>query len=167
MIDSLARYLRQPEYIHVLINPLPIYGLAVGLTGLLVALFLRSRQAQIATLAIVFLSAASAWPVFEFGEQASDRVLSMSDEQGQAWLETHQHRAERFIYFFYALALVSLIAIVGPIKFPKFSLTLALLTFAFGLVALGMGGYIASAGGKIRHREFRTGPPPEEVQKHE
>ena len=31
MIDAILRDLRQPEYIHVLINPLPVYGLAMGL----------------------------------------------------------------------------------------------------------------------------------------
>ena len=29
-----------------------------------------------------------------------------------------------------------------------------------GVVTLGIGGYIAYAGGKIRHREFRNVPPP-------
>ncbi len=47
MIDAILRDLRQPEYIHVLINPLPVYGLAMGLLGLIVAFFLRSRPAQI------------------------------------------------------------------------------------------------------------------------
>ncbi|MEY2485519.1 MAG: hypothetical protein QOH39_1167 [Verrucomicrobiota bacterium] len=162
MIDALIRDFRQPEYLHVLINPLPIYGLAVGLIGLLIALFLRSRSAQIATLAIVFLSALSAWPVFELGEQSYDRVLSMADEDGRAWLEAHQHRADRLIYFFYALAIVSAVAIALPLKLPKSGLILALLTLFLGLCVLGMGGYIAYAGGKIRHREFRNVPPPKE-----
>ena len=30
MIDILLRDLRQPEYIHVLINPLPLYGLVIA-----------------------------------------------------------------------------------------------------------------------------------------
>src|SRR4029077_20781829 len=102
-------------------NPLPIYGLGVGLIGLLIALFLRSRPAQIATLAIVLFSAASAWPVFEFGEQAYDRVLSMTDEPGQAWLEEHKDRAEDLIYLFYALRGVSDVASGAPIKMPKYS----------------------------------------------
>ena len=57
MMDLLTRLSRQPEYIHVLINPLPIYGLSMGLLGLLIALFLRNRGAQIATLVIVLISA--------------------------------------------------------------------------------------------------------------
>ena len=114
MIDTLLRDLRQPEYIHVLINPLPIYGLAMAWVGLIVSLFLRSRRAQIATLAIVLISAVSAWPVYALGQQSYDRVLSMADSDGQAWLDEHQDRAEDLIYFFYALALLSAVAIVAP-----------------------------------------------------
>jgi hypothetical protein len=163
MIDAVIRDLRQPEYIHVLLNPLPVYGLAVALIGLLIAIFLRSRRGQIVTLALVLMSSAMAWPVAEFGERASDRVLSMSDNDGQAWLKAHEHRADRFVPFFYVLAGVSLTAIVLPIKFPKSSLLLAVVTLFFGFVVLGMGGYIAYAGGKIRHREFRNVPPPKEA----
>ena len=160
MIDTLLRDLRQPEYIHVLINPLPIYGLAMAWIGLIIALILRSRRAQITALAIVLISAASAWPVFEFGEQGYDPVLSMSDENGQAWLEAHKDRAETLIYYFYALAVLSAAAIAVPIKWPKSSLPFAIVVILFGAVVLGMGGYIAYAGGKIRHREFRNVPPP-------
>ncbi|HEY4284566.1 MAG TPA: hypothetical protein VGM62_16005 [Chthoniobacterales bacterium] len=160
MIDALIRDFRQPEYLHVLLNPLPIYGLAVGLLGLFIALILRSRHGQIATLAIILFSAGMAWPVFELGERSYDRVLSMSDEDGRAWLAAHQHRADRLIYFFYALAIVSLAAIVVPMIYPRSSLGLVLVTLLLGFVVLGMGAYIARAGGKIRHREFRNGPPP-------
>src|SRR5437660_6721192 len=151
---------RQPEYVHVLINPLPIYGLTMGWIGLIVAFFLRSRRAQIATLVIVLISAAAAWPVYEFGEQAEDRVISLADADGQAWLAEHKDRAEDLIYFFYALALLSAAAIAAPMKWPRSSVPLFIVVILFGVVTLGIGGYIAYAGGKIRHREFRNEPPP-------
>ena len=160
MIDALLRDLRQPEYIHVLINPLPIYGLAMGWIGLIVAVFLRSRRAQIATLSLVLIAAAAAWPVYEFGEKAYNPVLSMENEVGQAWLEAHKHRAEELIWYFYALAVLSLAAIALPIRWPKTSVPLVVAVIVVGGVVLAMGGYIAYAGGKIRHREFRNAPPP-------
>lgn len=160
MIDILLRDLRQPEYIHVLINPLPIYGLAMGWIGLIIAILLRSRTAKIATLAIILISAASAWPVYEFGEQAYDRVLTMTDDDGHAWLDEHMHRAEQLIFVFYALAILSAAAIAIPIKWPKSSGLLAIAVLLLGAIALGMGTYIAHAGGKIRHREFRNEPAP-------
>ncbi len=167
MIDTFLRDLRQPEYIHVLINPLPIYGLFLSWVGLIIALFLKSRRAQIATLALVLISSTSAWPVYEFGQQAYDRVLSMADEDGRAWLDEHQDRAEDLIYIFYALAALSAIAIAAPMKWPKSSVPLAIATILLGAVTLGTGGYIAYAGGKIRHREFRNEPPPPKRAEHE
>jgi len=135
----------------------------MGWIGLIIALFLRSRPAQIATLALVLISAVSAWPAYEFGEEGYDRVLSMTDDDGHAWLDEHQRRAEQLIYFFYALAGLSTVAIALPIKWPKTSASLAITTILLGVVVLGMSGYIAYAGGKIRHREFRTEPPPKKT----
>jgi len=160
MIAALVRDLRQPEYIHVLLNPLPVYGLLVGWVGLVIGLALRSRRAQIATLTLVLLSSISAWPVYEFGQQGYDRVLSMTDEAGEAWLDEHMHRAENLIWVFYALAALSAFAIAAPIKWPKSSMPLAVAVILLGVVTLGSGAYIAYAGGRVRHREFRNEPPP-------
>lgn len=167
MIGALVRDLRQPEYIHVLLNPLPVYGLLVGWVGLVIGLALRSRRAQIATLTLVLLSSISAWPVYEFGQQGYDRVLSMTDEAGEAWLDEHMHRAENLIWVFYALAALSAFAIAAPIKWPKSSTPLAVAVILLGVVTLGSGAYIAYAGGRVRHREFRNEPPPPKRPEHE
>jgi hypothetical protein len=167
MIGTLLRDLRQPEYIHVLLNPLPVYGLLVGWVGLVIGLALRSRRAQIATLTLVLLSSISAWPVYEFGEQGYDRVLSMTDEDGEAWLDEHMHRAEDLIWVFYVLAALSAFAIAAPIKWPKSSVPLAVGVILLGAVTLGSGAYITYAGGRVRHREFRNEPPPPKRSEHE
>ena len=167
MIGALVRDLRQPEYIHVLLNPLPVYGLLVGWLGVVIGLALRSRRAQIATLSLVLLSSISAWPVYEFGEQGYDRVLSMTDEAGEAWLDEHVHRAENLIWVFYALAALSAFAIAAPIKWPKSSMPLVVAVILLGAVTLGSGTYIAYAGGRVRHREFRNETPPPKRSEHE
>ena len=156
----MSQLFRQPEYIHVLLNPLPIYGLGIALVGLTMSILQRNRRAQIATLMLVLISAASAWPVYEFGEQGYDRVLSMTDDPGRAWLDEHQHRAEQLIWFFYALAALAAAAIFAPMRWPRSTMALAVVVLLLGAAVLGMGGYIGYAGGKIRHREFRTGPAP-------
>ena len=160
MIDSVLRGLQQPEYVHVLLNPLPVYGLLIAWIGLLIAFFSKSRRAQIATLVLVLISSLSAWPVYEFGQQGYDRVLSMTDEDGERWLDEHRDRAEDLIWIFYALAVLSAIAIAAPIKWPKSSAALVIAVIFLGVGTLGTGGYIAYAGGKIRHREFRNEPAP-------
>ena len=167
MTGTLLRDLQQPEYIHVLLNPLPVYGLLIGLLGLVIALLLKSRPAQITTLILVLISSASAWPVYEFGQQGYDRVLSMADEAGQAWLDEHRERGEDLIWIFYALVALSAIAIAVPTKWPKSSLPLTVAVILLGAVTLGSGAYIAYAGGRIRHREFRNEPPPPKRSEHE
>jgi hypothetical protein len=165
--ETLLRDLRQPEYIHVLLNPIPVYGLLAGLIGLVIGLILKSRRAQTATLALVLISSSSAWPVYEFGQQGYDRVLSMADDAGQAWLDEHKKRGEDLIWIFYALAVLSAIAIAAPIKWPKCSVPLAVLVILLGTVTLGSGAYIAYAGGRIRHREFRNESPPTKNPEHQ
>ena len=160
MIDGFLRGLRQPEYVHVLLNPLPVYGLLISWIALIAALISKSRRAHIVTLILIFITSISAWPVYEFGEEGYDRVLAMTDDDGHAWLDEHQARAQKLIYVFYALAVLSAAAIVVPLRWPKSSVPLALVVVLLGAVALGSGCYIAYAGGKIRHREFRNEPAP-------
>ena len=164
MIDAILRDLQQPEYLHVLLNPLPVYGLAIALFGLIAAIYLGSRGGQITALVLVFACAASAWPVAQYGEAAEDRVQAMVDNDGEAWLKAHARRADELIYVFYALALVSAVAIFAPAKWPKTARPLALATLVLAVISLGAGFYIAHAGGKIRHREFRNIPPPVEAE---
>jgi len=160
MMDGFLRGLRQPEYVHVLLNPLPVYGLLVSWIGLIAALISKSRRAHIVTLILVFITSISAWPVYEFGEQGYDRVLSMTDDDGHAWLDEHQERGQKLIYLFYLVSALSVAAIIIPLRWPKSSIPLAIAVVLFGAIALGSGCYIAYAGGKIRHREFRNQPAP-------
>jgi hypothetical protein len=160
MIETILRNLQQPEYLHVLLNPIPLYGLAIALFGLIAATYLRSRGGQLTALVLIFASALSVWPVVYHGDRAFDRVLSMADEDGQAWLKAHEHRADELVFLYYALALVSACAIFVPKKWPKAGQPLVIATMLLAVASLGAGSYIAHAGGKIRHREFRNAPPP-------
>jgi hypothetical protein len=160
MSGGFLRDLQQPEYLHVLLNPIPLYGLAFALFGLIAATYLRSRGGQLAALVLVFASAIFVWPVVRHGDLAYNPVLSMADEPGQAWLKAHVHRADQLIWLYYTLAGVAAAAIFIPKKWPRTASPLVWATILLAFVSLGAGVYIAHAGGKIRHREFRNTPPP-------
>ena len=157
----MLEHLSNPEYFHVLINPLPVYGLAVGLVSLLFALLMRASGARVLALAIVFIAALSAWPTFHYGEAAKDRVLAMSDRDGGKWIDEHEARAEKLIYIFYATAAVAAAALALEKFRPRFAPAVTILTALLALAALGAGAYIGAAGGRIRHKEYRYVPPPE------
>ncbi len=159
-METILRDLRQPEYLHVLLNPIPVYGLAIALFGLIAATYLRSRGGQLTALVLIFACALSVWAVVRQGDLAYNPVLSMADEDGQAWLKAHTHRADNLILLYYALAALSAAAIFVPKKWPRTARSLVFATMTLAFVSLGAGTYIAYAGGKIRHREFRNTPPP-------
>jgi hypothetical protein len=160
MIEHLSR----PEYVHVLLNPLPVYGLAVSVLGLIIALLSRARAARVTALALVMVSAASAWPVYHFGEAGYDRVKTIVDDAGDKWLDEHQRRGEQLIYVFYVVAVLSAIGIVAEFAVPKAAIPLAIATLILAGANLGVGCYIARAGGRVRHKEFRFEAPPQPRQ---
>ena len=164
MPGTFVEDLAQPEYLHVLLNPLPVYGLLTGILGLGIALaiFRGSRAARNTALLLIAISAASVWPVIHYGEAGEDRVLAMADSAGGQWLKAHAKRADLVEPIYYALAALAVAAIFVPRKWPASAIPVALLTLVFAVGTAGAGAWVAYAGGKIRHSEFRNGPPPGE-----
>jgi hypothetical protein len=148
-----------PAYRHLLINHLPILGLAAGMLALFVGMFLRGRAAKIPGLIVILVMAASAFPVYETGEQAYRPIRRIADDTGVDWLDAHMDRADQGVRAFYALAGLALVALVLPIKWPRSGLPLAILTLLGALACLGIGGWIAQAGGPIMHTELRPAAP--------
>src|SRR4030095_10051626 len=93
-------HLGDPEYVHVLINPLPVYGLAIATLAVVLALVLRNQRVTIAALVLIFVSALSAWPTYHYGEAGYDRVKAISDPAGEHWLDEHMARGEKLIWAF-------------------------------------------------------------------
>ena len=159
-IREILEALKQPEYVHVLLNPLPVYATATGALALVIALAMRSKPAQVLALLLVIVGCASVWPVVEYGEKAEDRVQAMSDKDGQRWLEIHGKRADVGKYVFYATAALALVTLATQWKFPRAAVALTVITLLAACGCLAVGGWISHAGGQIRHREFRVRPPP-------
>jgi len=159
-VNTFFQHLRDPEYMHVLLNPLPVYGLLFGTLSLVLALVLRNPRVTIAALVLVFLGAISAWPVYQYGESAYDRVKSMSDQPGEQWLDEHMARGEKLIWLFFVLAGAAAVGAALTAKWPRTSRVVSIIALVLSTGTLGVGGYISYAGGHVRHREFRFEPPP-------
>ena len=149
-----------PEYVHVLLNPMPVYGMAMGILALGAALLVRNKTAQVMGLALVILAAASAWPVAHYGQNAFKEIRGLADDAGAGALDEHMERAEKLVYVFYATALLGVAALVSQRKFPKAATPLAAITLIAAVASLGAGGWISKAGGQIRHPEFRHADTP-------
>ena len=162
----MLHYLSNPEYVHVLLNPLPVYGLGLGIVALIGAFIARTPSARVIAQLLIFISAISVWPVAYYGDAAKDRVLAMADRDGEKWLDEHEARADKVIAVFYVLAAVSAVALLLEKFRPRFGPALLIITFVLALGAIAAGDYIGSAGGRIRHKEYRYVPPPERSPDH-
>src|SRR5436305_12238135 len=86
-MNTFLQHLRDPEYMHVLLNPLPVYGLAFGTLALALALLLRNYRVTVAALVLVFVGAISTSPVYPYGESAYHRLNPISHAHRQHWLD--------------------------------------------------------------------------------
>lgn len=159
-MEGFSKAIQQPEYVHILLNHLPIIGLGVALWFLLVGVLKNNRFTLGAALAAVAVLSLSAWPVAHYGKMAFDRVLSMSDEAGSQYLRYHEELADRWIFLFYATSAAAAAALIIAWKRPRYLTLAAIVVALLAAVSLIAGAVIADYGGKIRHREFRYGPPP-------
>ena len=162
--------LKKPEYIHVVLNHLPIYGTILGALALAVSLILRSRAAQITALILTFIAGVSAYPVLVSGQRAYKTIRGLSDDAGADWLDEHMDRAEKTIGAFYFMAGLAAAGLLIPIKWPKSAFPLAVLTLVIAILCSGIAVYIAQPGGRVRHPEFRpreTPTPPSESDRND
>lgn len=159
----------KPEYIHVLLNPLLGYGLGTGVLILAFGLFARNKTTRTVGLVVTAICAASAWLVLYFGQHGYNSLSPLLDTESHQWLDAHMERAERFIYVFHATAVLA-IGGLALSKKTKASAALAVLTLAMGASSLGIGAWIARAGGQVSHSEFReegAQPPSAQQTAHE
>ena len=157
----MSELLGRPEYLHILVNPALTHALPVAALGLLAALVARSLPATRLALVLVLLSAAAIWPAVFSGREGYDRVRSMADDTGADWLAVHRHRAGDTAWVFYVVVAAAAAALLAPLRWPTAARPLAWLTLVAALAGCGVGAYIAYPAGKVRHREFRQAPPPD------
>ncbi|MPN30006.1 hypothetical protein SDC9_177463 [bioreactor metagenome] len=149
--------LHRPEYLHVILNHLPVVGLGVSSIALLIAVLAKSRGATIGCLLLVAIMAASVWPVTETGESAYNRIRAVADPVGATLLKKHMATADKWAWLFYVTALAAAAGLFVAWKRPRFTNIAAALILALSIASLTAGIAMAQIGGEVRHPEFRPG----------
>ena len=96
MIELWYEVVENPAYRHVLLNHLPITGLAVSASVLAWALFENRWRSIVFALALCALTSASALLVLASGDAAYPMLFDKLDGPGQAWLDDHAELASRW-----------------------------------------------------------------------
>ncbi len=159
-MDLALELLDDPAYRHVLLNHLPITGLAVAWLVLAWALIEQRWSSLCCGLLLVLSMSGSALWVMSAGDEAYPFVYDALDGAGRDWLDHHTHLADRWGRLLIANAIVAALALAAGFFRERLrtpAAAVVLVSTLAGLVAVFV---IAEAGGKIRHPEFRLSDPP-------
>lgn len=149
-----------PAYRHVLLNHLPITGLALAAVALAWGIF-EDRWSSIAFgLSLCLVTSGSALLVMQSGDAAYPYLFERLDGHGQAWLDHHVFLADRFGRLLPINALLAAVALGIGMRRLAWRRRLGIAVLATSMASLIAASIIAEVGGKIRHDEFRTSNPP-------
>lgn len=110
-LTTLWQSVRDPEYAHLLLEPLPLYGLAFGLTLLVVAFVVNERKCRVLSLGLIFLCCASVWPYLDFRLKATPRILATRAVEYGPVIEEQTQLRQDTAWAYYLMAGVSLMAL--------------------------------------------------------
>ena len=160
-LDLFLEMLGDPAHRHVLLNHLPIVGLATAWLVLAWALVERRWSSIAFGLSLVAAFSGSAIAVLSAGDAAYPFVFDVLDGPGRAWLDYHTHLGERWGWLLTANGALAIGAIALGAARERLRLASGIVVLTTTLAALAAAAIIADAGGKIRHPEFRLDDPPE------
>ncbi|MDA0836753.1 MAG: hypothetical protein O3B01_15600 [Planctomycetota bacterium] len=151
-----------PEHIHLIINHIPILGPAFAILPLVYFLVTRSKDALLLGLFITVISTGSMRFVMWTGELSEERVSNqlqhlVDDEGHSKWKLEHWERASVGAKVLYMTLVLSITALVFFKRLEKHHLYVGIANLLLSGLCLGMCIWIADAGGKIHHPEFREG----------
>ena len=101
-----------PEYLHLLLESLPLYGLGVGLVFLSFAMLAGERKTRVLAILVITLSCASVWPYQILREEASPRILATRDPTLGPLIEEQTERRKRYNWLYYTLAVAGAVTLV-------------------------------------------------------
>ncbi len=105
--------LRDAEYLHLLLEPLPLYGLAFGLLVLLVAHLAGESKSRLLALLLITASCASVWPYQELRRQATPRILATRDPALGPFIREQTERREACDWAYYAMAALGAVTLAA------------------------------------------------------
>lgn len=151
-----------PEHIHLLINHVPIHGLALATLFLFLALIFKKKSCTIFACVGVLLTSLSIPFVMGSGESAFERYKHTQEirdhisDAGLQYAHLHYEHAETGAKLTYLLILLSAATLLS-LKFkPDWFTKLSWVTLFVAILALLANAWIASSGGKIRRPDFQN-----------
>ncbi len=149
---------RDPEYAHLLLESLPLYGLGLGLTFLIVAFAFHERKSQLLALVVICVSCASVWPYLDFRLKATPRILATHDSSLAPLIREQTKRRQDYGWLYYVMAgLTGITLLLSATKHGKY---LLFLTVCCGVMLFWLSVWLHKKEGEVYHRNIIRYQPP-------
>lgn len=110
-VITLWQSIRDPEYAHLLLEPLPLYGLGLGLILLAVATMVRETKSRMLALVLMGVSCASVGPYLSFRLSATPRILATRPVAVGPQIEKQTQLRQQVAWAYYLMSGASLAAL--------------------------------------------------------
>lgn len=111
-LTSLWQSFGDAEYLHLLLEPLPLFGLGLGLVFLLAGTLLRESKMRMVALLVMALSCLSVQPYLQLRAQAEPRILALQDPAYHALTKQQTELRNSTAWVYYGLAVACVVVLV-------------------------------------------------------
>lgn len=111
-LSILWQSLDDPEYLHLLLEPVALFGLGFGLIFVMGGLLLKQSQMKLLALIVMLLSCASVQPYVSLRVKSEPRVLVMQDPAYHKLIREQTQLRSSSAWLYYGIALMCAISLV-------------------------------------------------------
>lgn len=140
-------------HVHLVLNHVPVIGMAIVLLLLMGALLRRNSELMRAALVLIVILGLATLGAFFTGEPAEGGVERLPGVS-KATISAHEEAAEFALGAMETLAAVALIGLAVWARKPAIPGWFVAVILLGAIVTSGVMGYTANLGGKIRHTEL-------------
>jgi len=117
-LTTLWQSIRDPEYLHLLLEPLPLFGLGIGLVFLIMSFVFGEVKSRLLALGIICVSCASVWPYIDLRDKATPRILATRSPDFAPLIQEQTQRRKDWSWPYHAMTLLSAAALLSS-RSPK------------------------------------------------
>lgn len=149
-LDILFRRLGDPEYLYLLLEPLPLFGLLFGLIFFCIGLYMDQEKTRIVSLILLAMCCFSVVPYIKYRDKAMPRVAEIIQSPQRIKDQTKLRKQTTWVY--YVVAITALVTLIGGGKFGSLGNYAVL---AFGFLALVFSLWLHMKEAEVYHPNIR------------
>jgi hypothetical protein len=147
--------LSDPEYLHLLLEPIMIWGLGFGVIAFLFSFFFGERKMQFVALAVIMVSSLAVMPYLEQRKKADARVVKLRSDMSGMIEESSERRSDSRGAYVLVAGLAGLTLLMGAHK-GKAGMFAGMATAVAGAVVVVHGAWLHLKDAEIYHPNIRV-----------